>query len=51
MVAAEVAEDNNDKRESNIAMVTAAIDYSNSDSGSGDNDEIAAVMTAMVAKK
>ncbi len=35
---AEAAEDNNDKRESNVAMVTAADNDSNRDSSSGGND-------------
>jgi hypothetical protein len=35
---AEAAEDNNE-RESNVAMVTAANDGSNSTSGSGGNDD------------
>jgi hypothetical protein len=38
MVVAEAVEDNNDKRESNVAMVTTDNDNSNSDSSSEGND-------------
>jgi hypothetical protein len=48
MAATEGAEDNNNKRESNVAMVTAANNDSNIDSGCGGNDDNAAVVRAVV---
>jgi hypothetical protein len=38
MAAAEAAEDNNDKRESDVATVTGAVNNSNSNCGSRGND-------------
>jgi hypothetical protein len=39
MVGAEAVGDNDDKRESDVAMVTGADHDSNRDSGSGGNDD------------
>jgi hypothetical protein len=46
-----VAEDNNNKRESNVAMVTAADDDSNSDSGSRCNYDNGSGGDSNISKK